>query len=603
MATSLVLLMATAAGGGGSGGGERHSARSGPPGLGAMLTGEDEVVRAVMQDPAWVGAGGEDRAVRPDPPLQGDEGEWVGGSAGDSGKGRASVRGASRTASDQSWHSGDDSPPQGGPGMDWVGEGWEVATPDQSGVSTSLAERDAEAAALEAAIKDIRSELRTLKLSELQKRGAAAGVGLAEVFGAADSGEPKATLINLILAALRRSAEQQTTTTPSEGAHDHGALHQQQPTPPAASAAGSGPDAPAADTAKVATTTVPRQLQSGGFASTPQTTTQSCTVTADCSGRAILATTAFSSNATTRTCTCVCLAGYSGADCSIVDADCVGNWTACDANCTRRFSASAPAVGLGAACPTASEAPPCVAGDGACPHIAGGRAQARRVALRQQFQAKKSATAVALTALRARLQSLRSDNAALTSATRTRVALALNATTALQVDMLADRTNTLISSRQRLLQSDGDIARQQDLSRNEHVSHMRLTERAWQNSLSVVCNSTAGICDYDDTRNPQYPLHSRDTMYEHHSVNAATGSVTTGRRLIDKGSMNVTTEVGSFKSWERPDFSSGRTRGEKRGSFATTKASRQQSRQRQRQDKDPRVMAEQQRVAGRIVGE
>lgn len=477
-----------------------------------------------------------------------------------------------------------------------MGEDWEGATPDQSGVSTSLAERDAEAAALEAAIEDIRSELRTLKLSELQKRGAAAGVRLAEVFGAADSGEPKATLIKLILAALRRSAEQQTATTSSEGAHDQGALHQQQPTPPAASAAGSGPDAPAADTAKVATATVPRQLQSGGFASTPQTTTQSCTVTADCSGRAILATTAFSSNATTRTCTCVCLAGYSGADCSIVDADCVGHWTACYANCTRHFRVSAPAVGLGAACPTASEAPPCVRGDGACPHVAGGRAQARRVALRQQFQAKQNATAVALTALRARLQSLRSDNAALTRATRTRVALALNATTALQVDMLADRTNTLISSRQRLLQSDGDIARQQDLSRNEHVSHMRLTERAWQNSLSVVCNSTAGICDYDDTRNPQYPLHSRDTMYEHHNVNAATGSVTTGRRLIDNGTMNVTTKVGSFKSLERPDFSSGRTRGEKRGSFATTKL-------RRRQDKDPRVMAEQQRVAGRIVGE
>ena len=61
--------------------------------------------------------------------------------------------------------------------------------------------------------------------------------------------------------------------------------------------------------------------------------------------------------------------------------------------------------------------------------------------------------------------------------------------------------------------SDDEIEAEWEMSEQIHSDHMDVMEREFQNSLSVACNSTAGLCDYDDMRAPHYPVRSPDTSY------------------------------------------------------------------------------------------
>jgi len=374
--------------------------------------------------------------------------------------------------------------------------------------------------------------LHGLRLSQLQKRAAAEGVDLVKIFDAVDSDAPHEALAALITGAAATAAEAQQHRHDSErsdtGGHkigsrlaaDTGTKRAPSGVRDVGAATAGVRTASSAGSTKAGHTpeqaVSPRRLQNWN----PTDTTTQCTVGGHCSGHAVLVSTEWNVTTGARSCTCVCSSGYSGSDCSVIDTDCHGDWSACNANCGRNFTAITDAAGQGAPCPTnftlaviAGSALPCAAGDGACPATPDGRAAAKISSLQQLFNASATGAAESVATKRAIALARVAAAANKLGASRIETDASRDVSAALRAQKQAVLDALLNSTEAQLNTSDATISNLQAVSIEQHVSHMAATEREYQNSLSVVCNSTIGICAYDDVRNPAYPAQNTDTAY------------------------------------------------------------------------------------------
>ena len=185
---------------------------------------------------------------------------------------------------------------------------------------------------------------------------------------------------------------------------------------------------------------------------------------------------------------------------------------ACSASCSRgAFEVSAAPSGNGRACPTVP--PPCFPGRDQCPLSPGGRAAARQAAVLSALDARRASQSSERAYKQEAVEARKELALARVAAARAEATATFNSITARRSSMINTFDAKQTDTDNRLTESDGDIAAARDMASDTHAIHMSAVTREFRNSLSVACNSTAGLCDYDDTRAPDYPTRSDDTTY------------------------------------------------------------------------------------------
>jgi hypothetical protein len=151
--------------------------------------------------------------------------------------------------------------------------------------------------------------------------------------------------------------------------------------------------------------------------------------------------------------------------------------------------------------------------------------------LNTAFNALQSSAAATVAAKLAAAQARSNAAAALLATRRAESDAALAATITLRTLEQAALGAHLSTTGAELTASDTAIENLQTASAAAQLAHINVMEQERQNALSVVCNSTTGICDYDDTRNPDYPLQNGGTNGGQGTSYTASGATASGRRL------------------------------------------------------------------------